>query len=695
MCFFFLIFLQKTKKTKHIALQKVFLYLKYFELNKVKLGQSYIENQSLNELSIFMKKQTICVLLHFWAFTICAQTIKWQPKQVSIPAIGQQVSILEDKTHHLTLEQVASDSFQGQFAPHTQKIFNTEVSGSHYWVRFTLDNSTTEPLILEVAQPLLDSVFLSFKDSTGLWRTVQNGYSVPLYQKDIKHNYHLFHLPQGKTTFYFRFQDNGWAVPLSIWNENTYEMKATRQKLIYGIYIGVMAFVILTNIFWYFSLGWSSNLQYAFFVASYALFSGIYDGYICYFFPDLHLMHWRFVITFLNNVSGLVYMLSFLEIKKYAPAVYRFGMLYLGYYALFTLFRFRLPTTIDVGFDQFHGLMTILLICYGSVAAHRKGNKLGIYYAATYILFFLIALIEVIYTKTGAPIYLFDISYISLAILLEVFSLAYLLSKRLEWENTAKEKAKEKAQKSLLVQTQENERILANQNEILEIQVDERTAELQKSLGIIQEQSDKLTVLMKELHHRVKNNLQIVSSLLNIQAYGLKDKDAVKALQESKHRVDAMSLIHQSLYQTNDVSALDIKSYIRHLCEGLMAAYGHSYHNFNLQIDVPQIYLNVDSAIPIGLIINELVTNSFKYAYKKGQKPLLKVTLSMENELILSVSDNGTTFKKEDWERPSMSFGKQLIHSLTRQINGQLSLNTDLGTHFSIRFPKPVSDHLK
>jgi two-component sensor histidine kinase len=635
-----------------------------------------------------MKKQTLMVLLHFFACTTFAQTIPWHPAQGSIPYIGQQVSILEDQTHQYTIEQVASERFKAQFAPHTQKVLNTGFKGSHCWVRFTVENPTNEQLLLEIMQPLLDSVSLSFKDTMGHWHTVKNGFKVPLYQKDIKHHYHLFHLPQGKTTFYFRFQDNGWAVPLSLWAEKVYEVKATQQKLVFGIYIGIMVFVILTNIFLYFSLGWSYNLHYAFFVASYALFSGIYDGYICYFFPDLHLRNGHLFTNFLYQIAGLSYMLVFLEIKKYTPPIYRFTIIYMGYYLFFTIFHTLLPNTIGLGLEQLNGFISILLICYASVVAYRKGNKLGIYYAATYILFFFIAFIEFVYSKIGAPTYLFDISYISIAILFAVFSLAFLLATRLEWDNAAKDQAKEKAQRLLLVQTQENERLLSYQNEMLEKQVDERTSELQNSVTVIQQQSDKLTVLMKELHHRVKNNLQIVSSLLNLQSYRMTDTEAAKAVLESKLRVDAMALIHQSLYQTDNVSTLDIKLYITNLCEGLMAAYGYSHDNFDLQIEVPQIYLDVDRAIPIGLIINELVTNSFKYAYQMGQKPLLQVALSLENEVTLSVRDNGANFKKEDWERTSMSFGKQLVHSLTRQINGQLSLNTDLGTHFSIRFPK-------
>jgi two-component sensor histidine kinase len=201
----------------------------------------------------------------------------------------------------------------------------------------------------------------------------------------------------------------------------------------------------------------------------------------------------------------------------------------------------------------------------------------------------------------------------------------------------------------------------------------------------------KLATLMKELHHRVKNNLQIVSSLLNLQSYRITDDNAAQAIKDSKMRVDAMSLIHQSLYQTDDVSTLDIKTYITNLCESLMSAYGYSPDNFDLTINVPQTQLSVDSAIPIGLILNELVTNSFKYAYKNVKDPALTIGFNLDNEPTLDVIDNGTQFRKADWERPSMSFGKQLINSLTQQISGQLSLNTEGGqTHFQIVLPQLV-----
>jgi parallel beta-helix repeat protein len=199
--------------------------------------------------------------------------------------------------------------------------------------------------------------------------------------------------------------------------------------------------------------------------------------------------------------------------------------------------------------------------------------------------------------------------------------------------------------------------------------------------------NDKLETLMRELHHRVKNNLQIVSSLLNLQTYRMKDPDAIKALQEGKYRVEAMALIHQHLYQTDDMSRLDIKAYTINICESLMRAYGYSHDDFDLTVDVPPIYFNIDSAIPIGLILNELVTNSFKYAYKDVAKPALTIRLTQEGLLTLHIKDNGTSLTKEDWESKSSSFGKQLITSLTHQISGKLSLDTEGGTHFEIILP--------
>ncbi|MBO9636371.1 MAG: hypothetical protein J7578_24930, partial [Chitinophagaceae bacterium] len=186
----------------------------------------------------------------------------------------------------------------------------------------------------------------------------------------------------------------------------------------------------------------------------------------------------------------------------------------------------------------------------------------------------------------------------------------------------------------------------------------------------ISEQRLRLEVMMKELHHRVKNNLQIVSSLLSLQSNRLEDENAIAALKESQLRVQAMSFIHQRLYKTDNITSVNMKEYITDLAESLVASYGFDRDGFDLQMEVQQEFLDIDKALPAGLIINELVTNSLKYAYGKVDRPVLHISLlnNTANDLIISVSDNGPGIDPEVWKKQRSSFGKQLITALCKQL---------------------------
>ena len=212
------------------------------------------------------------------------------------------------------------------------------------------------------------------------------------------------------------------------------------------------------------------------------------------------------------------------------------------------------------------------------------------------------------------------------------------------------------------------------------------------------EQASQLRTLMRELHHRVKNNLAIVSSLLNLQTYRLTDSGAIEAVQESQRRVEAMSLIHQRLYCTDAVTTINMAEYITDLAESLMAAYGYGPDTFDLLVMVPEPELDVDVAIPMGLILNELLTNSFKYAYGNNQhrigrrkRPSLQITLRQDAGLTLDVQDNGPGLNLSQWQNPeteSDSFGRQLIWSLSEQVGGNLTVDNRDGAYFQLTIPK-------
>jgi two-component sensor histidine kinase len=204
----------------------------------------------------------------------------------------------------------------------------------------------------------------------------------------------------------------------------------------------------------------------------------------------------------------------------------------------------------------------------------------------------------------------------------------------------------------------------------------------------IEQQSQQLSTLMKELHHRVKNNLAIVSSLLNIQSNRLEDKNAAKAVREGQMRVQAMSLIHQRLYNSDNVSSLNIKLYLTELAENLMQAYGYSADSFDLQINAENPELDVDMAIPIGLIVNELITNSFKYAYEGIEHPSLIINFKNDKDITLQLQDNGIGIDETVMNKNAGSFGKKLIKGLTNQINGKCRFENKQGTYFELNIPK-------
>ncbi len=199
-------------------------------------------------------------------------------------------------------------------------------------------------------------------------------------------------------------------------------------------------------------------------------------------------------------------------------------------------------------------------------------------------------------------------------------------------------------------------------------------------------------LLLKEIHHRVKNNLQTISSLLNLQSAQIKDKEIQDAVIESKNRVRSMALIHQKLYQGENLAAIEMKEYLRMLSENMIKSFGR-HRDLELLVEMPAVDVDVDTAIPIGLITNELLTNTLKYAFPGGQSGLIQVSLlhnPQENQMCLRLSDNGvgmSSMHGEPDERRT-NFGSQLVQLLTTQLEGKLTVNTENGFDTIINFKK-------
>ena len=193
-------------------------------------------------------------------------------------------------------------------------------------------------------------------------------------------------------------------------------------------------------------------------------------------------------------------------------------------------------------------------------------------------------------------------------------------------------------------------------------------------------------LLLKEIHHRVKNNLQIISSLLSLQTSSTANEHASSILKESQNRIKSMALIHEKLYGSRDLARIDFRGYVQSLIAFLTRSYV-LYPVPTIEVDIEDVSLDIDMAIPCGLIINELISNSLKYAFKDEPAGAIRVALAREGNLYrLEISDNGIGIPPEVDFRNSTSLGLQLVVTLTDQLNGSLEHLDGKGTTFVITF---------
>jgi len=197
-------------------------------------------------------------------------------------------------------------------------------------------------------------------------------------------------------------------------------------------------------------------------------------------------------------------------------------------------------------------------------------------------------------------------------------------------------------------------------------------------------------VLLEEIHHRVKNNLQVISSLLRLQSAQVHDRATLEMFKESGNRIRSMALVHEKLYQSPDLSRLDFTDYVRSLTDLLRRSYQAETSGVTLRTTVEDVRLGIDAAVPLGLIINELVSNSLKYAYPPGRHGEVQVTLRPQDGegYLLSVADDGVGLPADFDPRTTDTLGMQLVCALTDQLGGAIELVARSGTEFRIRFPR-------
>ncbi len=223
--------------------------------------------------------------------------------------------------------------------------------------------------------------------------------------------------------------------------------------------------------------------------------------------------------------------------------------------------------------------------------------------------------------------------------------------------------------------------------EMLELQVFERTADLIHANEQVRQSLREKEVLLGEIHHRVKNNLQVISSLLHLQVERLPSAAARHALAESQSRIQSMALVHQLLYRSKDFSHIEFLDYLQTVVDSLIRSYQTDATNVEAVVQGDRLQLDIDRAITCGLIVTELVTNALRHAFADRTIGHLAVSLAAhEGDVVLEVRDDGSGIPPDAVESTS-TFGLQIARTLTQQLAGDLDIASDDGTIIQIRFP--------
>lgn len=213
--------------------------------------------------------------------------------------------------------------------------------------------------------------------------------------------------------------------------------------------------------------------------------------------------------------------------------------------------------------------------------------------------------------------------------------------------------------------------------------------DLYKSKMVVEQQIGEKETLLREVHHRVKNNLQTVSSLLSLQSRSIEDENVKKLIKSSQNRVISMAMVHEMLYMRDDLSKIEFKSYVQELSEYLVRSVKGAENNIKLDLDIPDIQLGIDTAIPLGLLINETVTNALKYGIKDDDEGEIHIALKKAHErnFELEIGDDGAGFSDTINHKNTKSLGLKLIHNLARQLKGTITKDySKKGTNYVLKF---------
>jgi signal transduction histidine kinase len=562
---------------------------------------------------------------------------------------------------------------------------------------------------------------------------IRGGYHIPLDNKFKKHHFQIFPIFIGNYQYYIKIGTPVQPLPVRIHSADQYEIITYRQRLVFGFYLGLIFFVILSNLFFYISLKNKLFLFYSGIVLVYLSYASmVMDGFIVYFIDNVDLQFWYKNIPTIGVPLQMMYALVFLEMSKYSPRLSKYTWWLIYYFIAYAVIKFFIPVTALLAMNTLHALISFFGMCYLGYKAGKKGNRLGKYFALAYLIYFILVLVEATYIQIGTPGYFMELSHVAWATLIEAFILSFLLSKRFEWEREETELEKTEAQKQLLEKTLENEKFVKEQNLMLEKRVNERTEALKNSLEnlkqaqtqlIHSEKMASLGELTAGIAHEIQNPLNFVNNFSEVSSEMVEeifeyiekgDTEEIKAIagdlkanldKITHHGKRAGDIVKGMLQHSRNNQGVKEPTNINDLCNEYIKLAYHGFRakdkSFNASLEIqtdPEIPVIELASQDVGRVILNIITNAFfavnerSKSGENGYKPTVwLITKKSGDQAEIVIRDNGLGIPDNIREKIFQPFfttkptgqgtglGLSLSYDIIKALGGSIKVESENG----------------
>lgn len=637
-----------------------------------------------------MKKNIFFILLTI----LCIGGLFSQSKEYTysdystVEFIGPYLEIVEDNTNSLSIDDII---LRNDFKNYPHRIPRFGISKSTFWAKFTLNNkSSISDFLLQYNKIDVDELVVYYKKNTNDNVFIEQA----LYATSEKYSGRLFlfdiNIPAGeKRTIYIKFKTK-WNVTFSV--EMAEKSKILQQifngELISGIYFGILLIMVLYNMFIYFSIKDKSYLFYVIYISCFLLFQfnelGYAYKYLWYKEPSLYSVSAK-LFPILTTCAAIFFIRDYLKTKVYTPKADKI------FIALLVAMICCLPLVFNQKYNSsaflILNILTLTISLYTLIIAiniYLKGFKPALFFLIAWSIL-LLSIIEFNLSNLGViPYYPITDHALEIGSAIEVVLLSLGLANRIN----VLTKEKEQSQAEALQLATEKKAIIINQKDNLEQLVIERTKSLELKNRTILKQNEEKSTMMREIHHRVKNNLQMINSMIRLQTkYSSDNQKPEEVLQKVQRRILTMAQLHEKMYQSENLKSISIRDYLESIVDDLFNIYNEK--NTQIELDIsPNIKFEIETTLYLGLLVSELIINSLKHAFEEPDTGIILVKLQHKTQdaYEISVSDNGKGFDVNDFYQNS-SLGQRLIQNFVKQLNGSMQINSnEYGSSFIVNF---------